>query len=356
MLKVCQYKRERLNRTQIQKTFSLSDIETILADLGVGYTVSGSMTGTRFKGLADIKSATEHELSFCSSTGVEAIRYISESKAGAIFCKKQDIEAFLDLNERKSHQTLVFVDNPRLAFIHATKRIYGDGSCRRKKIGISSKAMVSETSEIGKDCYVGNFSVIEDNCSIGDNVIIYDRVSILENTKVGNNCIIQPGTVIGADGFAYERYENTLELERFPHMGGIMIQDNVEICSNCSIARGTINDTVIGYGTKLDALVHVAHNVTIGANTVITAGVVIGGSTTVGDTCWLGLNSTLKNKIKIGRQVIVGSGASVIHDIADEDIVAGVPAKSIKNKVTCDKLFMMAGQGSLDKRTAPVIV
>src|ERR671918_895864 len=356
MLKVCQYERKRLDRTRNQKTFSLADIETTLADLGASYTVSGSKSGIKFKGLADIRSATEDELSFCSSTGVKAIHYISESKAGAILCKKQDIEALMDLNKRKSYQTLVFVDNPRLAFIHATKRIYNNSSFNRKKIGISSKAMVSETSELGKDCYVGNFSVVEDNCSIGDNVIISDRVSILENTKVGNNCIIQPGTVIGADGFAYERYENTLELERFPHIGGTTIHDNVEICSNCSIARGTINDTVIGYGTKLDALVHVAHNVGIGANTVVTAGVVIGGSTIVGDTCWLGLNSTLKNKIKIGRQVIVGSGASVIHDIADEDIVAGVPAKSIKNRVTCDKLFLMAGQGNLDKRTAQVIV
>src|SRR5919106_35841 len=218
MLKVCQHEREKLDRTRNQKAFSLADIETTLADLGASYTVSGSKSGIKFKGLADIKSATEDELSFCSSSGVKAIHYISESKAGAILCKKQDIEALMDLNKRKSYQTLVFVDNPRLAFIH------------------------------------------------------------------------------------------------------------------------------------------VAHNVRIGANTVVTAGVVIGGSTIVGDTCWLGLNSTLKNKIKIGRQVIVGSGASVIHDIADEDIVAGVPAKSIKNKVTCDKLFLMAGQGNLDKRIAQVIV
>jgi UDP-3-O-[3-hydroxymyristoyl] glucosamine N-acyltransferase len=97
-------------------------------------------------------------------------------------------------------------------------------------------------------------------------------------------------------------------------------------------------------GTKLDALVHVAHNVIIGHNCELTAGTIIGGSTTIGNTCWTGLNSTIKNKLRIGRNVIIASGASVIRDIEDEDIVAGVPAKSIKHKVTTDEVFLMAGQ------------
>ncbi|MGA6923662.1 MAG: hypothetical protein WBY22_12115, partial [Nitrososphaeraceae archaeon] len=77
-----------------------------------------------------------------------------------------------------------------------------------------------------------------------------------------------------------------------------------------------------------------------------TAGTIIGGSTIIGDTSWMGLNCTLKNKIKIGNKVIVGAGACVIHDVPDKDIVAGVPAKSIKHKVITDKLFLMAGQRS----------
>lgn len=96
---------------------------------------------------------------------------------------------------------------------------------------------------------------------------------------------------------------------------------------------------------------HVAHNVSIGKNTELTAGTIIGGSTTIGNNCWLGLNSTIKNKLKIGNKVIVGSGSSVIHDVDDEDIVAGVPAKSIKRKITAnkEKLFLMAGQERNEK-------
>ncbi|MGH3440875.1 MAG: UDP-3-O-(3-hydroxymyristoyl)glucosamine N-acyltransferase, partial [Nitriliruptorales bacterium] len=99
---------------------------------------------------------------------------------------------------------------------------------------------------------------------MGDNTVVGDRVIIEQNTRIGKNCIIQPGTVIGADGFAYERLEDTLELQRFPHIGGVVLGNNVEICSNCSIARGSLSDTIIGEGTKLDALVHIAHNVEIG--------------------------------------------------------------------------------------------
>jgi UDP-3-O-[3-hydroxymyristoyl] glucosamine N-acyltransferase len=118
----------------------------------------------------------------------------------------------------------------------------------------------------------------------------------------------------------------------------------VEICANCSIARGSLSNTVIESGTKLDALVHLAHNVKIGKNCELTAGTVIGGSTTTGNSTWTGLNSTLKDNIRIGDNVIVGAGAMVIRDVEDKDIVAGVPAKSIKNKINTNLTFLMAGQ------------
>jgi UDP-3-O-[3-hydroxymyristoyl] glucosamine N-acyltransferase len=240
-------------------------------------------------------------------------------------------------------QQLVFVDNPRAAFIKIINKLYDKdkssilGSCDFSggRGSISPTAVISESATIGSHCYVGNYVVVGKDCEIGDNTVIFDRAVIVQKCKIGNNCLIEPGVTIGADGFAYERDPETLELERFPHIGGVVIGNNVEICANSSIARGSLSDTVIGDGTKLDALVHVAHNVVIGRNCE---------STTIGDTCWTGLNSTLKNKIKIGNNVIVGAGALVIYDVSDKDIVAGVPAKSIKHKVTSDKLFLMAGQ------------
>ena len=309
------------------------DVVSALSNLGVDFELEGSKI--RVHDIASIDSATENDLAFCWYVGQKGLSYISGSKAGVILCKKE----MQGIARPKIGQLLVFTDNPRMTFVRLTKEM------RRQEqlVGISPRAFISEKSKIGAGCYIGDYAVIGDNCSIGDNTIIYDRVSLVQNCKIGNNCVIQSGASLGSDGFAFERYEGG-ELEKFPHKGYVRLGNNVEIYTNCSIARGSLSDTWIGEGTKLDALVHIAHNVTVGKNCELTAGTIIGGSTSIGDTSWTGLNSTLKNGIKIGRNVIVASGASVIHDIPDGDIVAGVPARSIKHKVNTDEVFLMAGQ------------
>jgi UDP-3-O-[3-hydroxymyristoyl] glucosamine N-acyltransferase len=322
-------------------------IESMLIELGIDYRCGNIKSKSIFRNVATIQQGKEGDLCYCSFDGEEAVSLISKSSAGIILCKT-NLEAFIDgcssMTDAKllhPSQQLIFVDNPRAAFIKIINKIYNKD---KKNVGVSPTAIISSTSSIGSDCYIGNNAIVGEECKIGNNTVISDRAVIVQKCIIGNNCIIEPGVIIGADGFAYERDKKTLELERFPHIGGVTIGNNVEVCANSSIARGSLSDTVIGDGTKLDALVHVAHNVIIGRNCELTAGTVIGGSTTIGDTCWTGLNSTLKNKIKIGNKVIVGAGALVIHDVQDEDIVAGVPAKSIKYKVTSDKLFLMAGQ------------
>ena len=325
------------------------NIESILSELGIDYHFYRNTKNKKtFRNVTTIQQGKEEDLCYCSFDGDEAISLISRSNAGIILCKRS-LEDSINQGQNQqlqlsSKQQIILVNNPRAAFIRIINKIYP----KRIETGTSSTAIISESATIGSGCYIGNNVTIGESCSIGNNTVISDG-SIVQKSKIGNNCIIEPGVTIGADGFAYERDHETLELERFPHIGGVTIGNNVEICANTSIARGSLSDTIIGDGTKLDALVHVAHNVVIGKNCELTAGTIIGGSTTIGDTCWTGLNSTLKNKIKIGNKVIVGAGALVIDDVLDEDIVAGVPAKSIKHKVTSDKLFLMAGQ----KRPSP---
>ena len=335
------------------------DVVFILSNLGVKYSIYSSkedFDSTRIYGVKDIKSASSEDLSFCSLDDADkAIMTISKSNAKVIICH-QSLENLVYPRSGKQ-QCLIFVKNPRMVVMKIINEIYYSPSVNRKKRNHLNKkimaapvtSFISKSARIGKNCSIGDFTKIGDKCIIGDNTIIGDRVIIEQNTRIGENCIIQPGTVIGADGFAYERLEDTLELQRFPHIGGVVLGNNVEICSNCSIARGSLSDTIIGEGTKLDALVHIAHNVEIGRHCALTAGTIIGGSTRIGDMCWTGLNSTIKHKVKIGNKVIIGSGASVINDIDDEDIVAGVPAKSIKHKVRSNQLFLMAGQESRTK-------
>jgi UDP-3-O-[3-hydroxymyristoyl] glucosamine N-acyltransferase len=320
-------------------------IESILFELGIDYRLYGNFKKT-FRNVATIEQGKEEDLCYCSFDGEEALSLISKSNAGIILCKgslEKAIAQNYQFSDPSKKRQLIFVENPRAAFIKIINKIYNSDN---KNGGISPTAIISPRADIGTNCYIGNNVVIGEDCKIGNGTVISDRAVIVQKCIIGNNCLIEPGVTIGADGFAYERDKETLKLERFPHIGGVRIGDNVEICANSSIARGSISDTIIGDGTKLDALVHVAHNVIIGRNCELTAGTIIGGSTTVGDTSWMGLNCTLKNKIKIGNKVIVGAGACVIHDVPNEDIVAGVPAKSIKHKVISDKLFLMAGQRS----------
>jgi UDP-3-O-[3-hydroxymyristoyl] glucosamine N-acyltransferase len=342
------------------------NIESILLNLGINYSIYSSKEdfySTSINAVKDLKSASKGDLSFCSLDDAErVIMAISKCDAKVIICH-ESLEGLVYPRSGKQ-QCIIFVRNPRLVVMKIINEIYYPSfidkekkSRYNKKItAVSPTAIISKSTKIGKNCSVGDLTIIKDNCIIGNNAIVCDRVTIEQNTRIGKNCIIQPGTVIGADGFAYERLEDTLELTRFPHIGGVVIGSNVEICSNCSIARGSLSDTIIGDGTKLDALVHIAHNVEIGRHCALTAGTIIGGSARVGNMCWTGLNSTIKHKVKIGNNVIVGSGASVINDIDDEDIVAGVPAKSIKQKVRSNQLFLMAGQknpanGDLDRDT-----
>lgn len=314
------------------------DVRLLLSDLGIRHECEG--TDVKVNGVESISAAGASDLAFCHLDGEEGFSLISQSNAGIVLCSS--------LMQGRAHpksgrQQFFFMVNPRLAFVLITSQIIKKEE--EMMTGIAPYASISNEAKIGSKCYIGNFTTVGRNCIVGDNTVIYEQVSIVRNSTIGDNCIIHPGVTIGADGHAYERLQ-TGELEGFPHLKGVRIGSNVVIGPNSNVNRGSLVDTVICDGTKIDALVDIAHNVTIGRNCIITAGSIIGGSTGIGDMSWIGLQSTIKNNIKIGKNVIVGAGAVVLHNVEDGDIVAGVPAKSIKYKVhrSKPKLYNMAGQ------------
>jgi len=314
--------------------------EDILTDISKReeFFVEGNLD-KKINDVSSLGEASDTDLAFCSSINDGAFKQIAESKAGIILCKN-NLKGFI---HPKEGSQLVFLDNPRLAFVAFANRMQTERNKSKQVTKIAPSAVIANDVLIGANCYIGNFVTIGKNCVIGENTVIHDRATLSQNCKIGRNCMIQSGVTLGEDGFSYERHENN-KLEKFPHKRGIIIGDNVEICANTDIARGSLTDTVIADGTKIDAMVHIAHNVKIGKNCMITGGTVIGGSTVIGDSCWTGLNCTIKNKVIIGNNVIVGAGACVIRSVPDGDIVAGVPAKSIKDKVSNDEVFLMAGQ------------
>jgi UDP-3-O-[3-hydroxymyristoyl] glucosamine N-acyltransferase len=209
-----------LNHTQLSenrvsgKHVIVYDIEFILSELRIRYSIyssKGDFDSTCIYNIKDIKNASSNDLTFCSLDDVEkAIMIISKCDAKVVLCH-QLLEGLVYPKSGKQ-QSLIFVDNPRLAIMKIMNKIYYSPSINRRKrtrqnnkVAVASlTSIISKSARIGKNCSIGNFTKIGDKCIIGDNTVVGDRVNIEQNTRIGKNCIIQPGTVIGADGFAYE--------------------------------------------------------------------------------------------------------------------------------------------------------
>jgi UDP-3-O-[3-hydroxymyristoyl] glucosamine N-acyltransferase len=185
-----------------------------------------------------------------------------------------------------------------------------------------------------KNVKIGNGTIIEDGVEIGENTVIGYNNVIHSNTKIGSNCIIGSNNTIGGNGFGYEKNLDNI-WERMEHIGGVEIKDFVEIGNNNCIDKGVISSTIIGENTKIDNLVHVAHNVKIGQNCLIIANSMIAGSVIIGDNTWISPSSSILNHTKIGRDSLVGIGSVVLKNVEEKDVVAGVPAKILRSTKKC---------------------
>lgn len=150
----------------------------------------------------------------------------------------------------------------------------------------------------------------------------------IKNSILGNNVVIQDGCKLGQKGFGFIPL-NKRNI-KFPHIGKVVINDNVEMASNCTIDRGSIDDTIIGENTYLDNQVHIAHNVQIGSNCMIAGQVGFAGSTKIGNNVSIGGQAGVSGHLKIGNKVKIGGGSGVVKDVDDNQIVMGYPAVSLK--------------------------
>ncbi|MCS7150890.1 MAG: UDP-3-O-(3-hydroxymyristoyl)glucosamine N-acyltransferase [Endomicrobia bacterium] len=233
----------------------------------------------------------------------------------------------------------VVVDDPYFAFvkllniiyserqnfykgIHPTS-VFGENVKLGENAGVGPYCVVSNNVRIGKETYIGANVFIGTNVEIGDNVIIYPHVVIRENVSIGNNVIVHSGSVIGSDGFGYIKKNG--KYVKIPQVGKVVIEDDVEIGANVTIDRATISETRIGKGTKIDNLVHIAHNVKIGENVLLLAQVGIAGSSKVGNNTILAGQTGVTDHIKIGENVIAGPRTGIVQDVEDNSIVWGTP-------------------------------
>lgn len=209
--------------------------------------------------------------------------------------------------------------------------------------GVHSTAVVGKGTRLGKNVSIGPYAVIAEDCRIGDGAMIEAHVSIgggsdigagsrifpgvriYDGVRIGERCSIHCGTVIGSDGYGY--VSTPKGHNKVPQIGGVRIEDEVELGANVTIDRGTVGDTVIGRGTKIDNLVHLAHNVQVGSYCLVIAQSGIAGSSKLGDWTVLAAQSGVAGHIEIGARTMVGARTGVTKSIPPGQMVSGFPAR-----------------------------
>ena len=209
--------------------------------------------------------------------------------------------------------------------------------------GIHNHTVIDSSATIGKNSYVGAFTVIQNGVKIGNNVKVHDHVVIesdviigdnttifsgtrvLRQSEIGANCIIHNNVVVGSDGFGFSP-TNTGSYEKVPQTGSVLIEDDVEIGANTTIDRATLGKTIIRKGVKLDNLIQIAHNVEIGSHTVIAAQSGIAGSSKIGSHCVIGGQVGIAGHLKIGDRVQIQAKTGVLRNLKDDEKVMGYPA------------------------------
>lgn len=173
--------------------------------------------------------------------------------------------------------------------------------------------------------------VILNDVTIGSGTMV-GSCTVLSNCVIGVNCRIWHNVTIGGDGFAFETNPYNGEVLKIPHFGKVIIHDRVEIQSGTHIARGSFQNTIIENDVKVDQLVHIAHNCHIKRGTLIPAGAMLAGSVTVGEHSWIAPETAINNGITLGKCSMTGTGAVVIEDVGDNELVVGVPAKKKRDR------------------------
>lgn len=266
---------------------------------------------------------------------------INNSKNALSWCNKKNIATLESIEsgtlivpvlENGSHKkntvNYIEVENPRHYFLQVLRSFFDNSN---KSAGIAASAKINSTVKPGTNVFIGENVVIEEGTIIGNNCSIGHNTVIFRNTIIGNNVSIGCNCTIGGAGFGYEKNENG-DYEMLPHIGNVVIENNVEIAHNVCIDRAVLSSTILHENVKVDNQVHIAHNVIVGKNSLIIANSMIGGSTVIGENVWVAPSASLINKITVDDNAVIGMGAIVIKPVAKNEVVAGNPAKPIVKK------------------------
>ena len=282
--------------------------------------------------ISDLENSSKNDISFFNS-----LKYLSTLKKSHV---KYVITVDKFSNVIKKYCTPIVVNHVLKSVAEITNLFYPSSlddavdyfvqkpSIKNyKNVKFGYNTLIGKNVKIGLNTIIGHNTIVESNVVIGSKCVIGNNV-LIKNSIIGNNVRILDGSVIGKKGFGFLPDKN--KNIRYPHIGIVIIEDNVEIGCNNTIDRGSISNTIIEKNTFLDNQVHIAHNVKIGKNCIITGQVGFAGSTTVGSNVLIGGQAGISGHLKIGNNVQIGGGSGVIKNIPDNTKVMGYPAKNMR--------------------------
>ncbi len=284
--------------------------------------------------LAKIEEGQDGTLSFLSNPKYEEFIYTTKS---SICIVNKD---FIPVKPLPLSLTLIKVENSYTCFAQLLE-LYDN--LNKKEAKIEQPSFIDNSAVIGSDLYLGAFAYIGKNVEIGNNVVIYpnvylgDNVKIGSNTilhpgvsiyfgcKIGENCIIHAGTVVGSDGFGFAPNSEGV-FQKIPQIGNVIIENNVEIGSNCAIDRATMGSTFIREGVKIDNLCQIAHNVDIGENSALAALVAVAGSAKIGKRVMIGGQAAINGHLSIADDTKIVGQSGVVKTVKEAVTLMGTPA------------------------------
>lgn len=295
--------------------------------------VGGKLTGDgelEVTGLGALDEAGQGEIAFILSP--EWLRFLGKSRASCVIVPR---------GVRRTAGSFISVEDPFTALLKMADLLFPKSvsvvgrvhptSVVEQGVSLGQDVAIGALSYVGEDAKIGARTVIHaqvyigGGVSIGEECEIYPQVTVREGVEIGSRVTIHPGAVIGSDGFGFIPKEGAYH--KIPSLGKVIIEDDVEIGANAGIDRATFGATKIGRGSKLDNLVQIGHNVTIGENCILVAQVGIGGSTNIGDNAVLGGQAGLVDHLNIGDNVKIGAQAGVTKSIPPNVTVSGYPAR-----------------------------
>lgn len=284
--------------------------------------------------LAKIEEGKEGTLSFLSNPKYEEFIYTTKS---SICIVNKD---FIPVKPLPLSLTLIKVENSYTCFAQLLE-LYDN--LNKKEAKIEQPSFIDDSALIGADLYLGAFSYIGKNVRIGDKVVIYPNVFLGDNVKIGSNtvlhpgvsiynaciigdnCIIHAGTVVGSDGFGFAPNSEGV-FQKIPQIGNVIIENNVEIGSNCAIDRATMGSTFIREGVKIDNLCQIAHNVEIGENSALAALVAVAGSAKIGKRVMIGGQAAINGHLSIADDTKIVGQSGVVKTVKEAVTLMGTPA------------------------------